>query len=165
MFTETCPCPFVLKNSVFENNTANTAVVYYVDGSGATIDGNKFIGNTTTSTANAATLYLGFTQNNVVTNNVFTNNKVTTSGTTKRAAGAVMIGYDAVITNNAFVGNTITATAAKGNDVCASVYYTDIDLSGNYWGGSAPVENDDYFIEYPDAHSVIVNDFLTSYEF
>ena len=74
-----------------------------------------------------------------------------------------MIGYEAVITGNAFVNNTVNAANAKGNDVCASVYYTDIDLSGNYWGGEAPVENDNYFVEYPDSHKVIINDYLTTY--
>ena len=64
------------------------------------------------------------------------------------------------MTGNAFIGNTVTAPVSKGNDVCASVYYTDIDLSGNYWGGGAPVENDDYFVEYTN-YKVIVNDYLT----
>ena len=139
----------VVDNCVFENNICSaTAVVYYAEGGSATITNNTFAGNTVNSTSNAATLYLGFTENNVVKDNVFSNNNVTTTGTTKRAAGALMVGYDAVITGNAFVGNTITASNAKGNDVCASVYYTDIDLSGNYWGGAAPVENDDYFVEH-----------------
>ena len=76
-----------------------------------------------------------------------------------------MIGYEATITGNAFIGNKIEGTNpnAKGNDVCASVYYTDINLSGNYWGGGAPVENDDYFIEYPDNNNVIINDYLTEW--
>lgn len=65
--------------------------------------------------------------------------------------------------NNAFIDNKVEGTNAKGNDVCASVYYTDIDLSGNYWGGEAPVENDNYFVEYPDNNNVIINDYLTTY--
>ena len=75
-----------------------------------------------------------------------------------------MIGYNAVITGNAFVDNKVIGEKAKGNDVCASVYYTDIDLSGNYWGGSAPVENDNYFVEYPERHKVIINDYLNTYD-
>ena len=156
--------PQVVSGCVFEGNTCKeTAVVYYVKGAGATIDGNKFVNNqlTLAGSSNGATLYMGFTENNVITNNVFQGNKVT-AGTSKRVAGALMIGYDAVITGNAFVDNTVTGTNAKGNDVCASVYYTDIDLSGNYWGGSAPVENDDYYVEYTN-HNVIINDFLTTY--
>ena len=157
--------PQVVENCVFENNICNdTAVLYYVNGSGCTVNNNKFIENTIYSTGNAATAYMGFTENNTITNNIFSDNNVTTTGATiKRAAGALMIGYKATITGNAFVGNTVTGQNAKGNDVCASVYYTDIDLSGNYWGGSAPVENDDYFIEYPDRHVVIINDYLTEY--
>ena len=157
--------PQVVENCVFENNTCNgTAALYYVDGAGATVNGNKFVGNTVNETAahNAATVYMGFTENNVITNNIFQNNTVT-AGTSKRVAGGLMIGYEAVITGNAFVGNTVNATNAKGNDVCASVYYTDINLSGNYWGGNAPVQDDDYFVEYPDRHAVIINDYLTTY--
>ena len=162
--------PQVLKNCVIKNNTCNdVAAVYYVKGAGATIDGNKFIGNKVKASAangNGATLYMGFTENNTVTNNVFDGNTVTTHNASKRVAGALMVGYDTVITGNAFINNT--ASAADGhivaNDVCASVYYSDIDLSGNYWGGSAPVENDDYFVEYPDNNSVIINDYLTSFE-
>ena len=158
-------CGVVIEGCIFENNKCNTtAVVYYNNGAGATINGNKFVNNTVTVTGsnNAATLYMGFTKNNVITNNVFENNTVNV-GTSKRVAGGVMLGYEAVFTGNAFVGNTVNGANAKGNDVCASVYYTDIDLSGNYWGGSAPVENDDYFVEYTN-HKVIINDYLTSYE-
>ncbi len=154
----------VVKNCVFEENTCNgNAVLYYVCGTGATIDGNKFISNKVESTSNAATVYMGFTENNVITNNVFDGNDVTTTGTTKRVAGAIMIGYEAVITGNSFVGNKVTGENAKANNVAAAAYYTDIDLSGNYWGGSAPVENDDYYNEYPNNYSVIINDYLTTY--
>ena len=154
--------PQVVENCLFEGNTCNgTAVIYYVKGESATINGNKFIGNNVTVSEgnNAATVYMGFTENNVITNNVFQNNTVNV-GTSKRVAGGLMIGYDAVITGNAFVGNTVNGENAKGNDVCASVYYTDINLSGNYWGGGAPVENDDYYKEYNN-HEVIINDYLT----
>ena len=157
--------PQVVENCVFENNTCHaTAVVYYVKGAGATINGNKFVDNTVTVTggSNAATLYMGFTENNVITNNLFKNNTVN-AGTSKRVSGGLMIGYAATITGNAFVGNIINAENENlGNDVCASVYYTDINLSGNYWGGNAPVANDDYFVEYPDSHVVIINDYLTT---
>jgi len=157
--------PQVVKNCVFDGNVCKeTAVLYYVKGAGCTVDGNKFVGNTVTSASNAATVYMGFTEDNVITNNVFKDNQVTTTGTSKRVSGGLMVGYAATITNNAFVGNTVTGTNATGNDVCASVYYTDIDLSGNYWGDKAPVENDDYFVEYPDNNNVIINDYLTSYE-
>ena len=157
--------PQAVIGCVFEKNTCHaTAVVYYVKGAGATINGNKFVDNTVTVTggSNAATLYMGFTENNVITNNLFKNNTVN-AGTSKRVSGGLMIGYAATITGNAFVGNIINAENENlGNDVCASVYYTDINLSGNYWGGNAPVANDDYFVEYPDRHVVIINDHLTT---
>ena len=156
--------PQVVENCVFENNTCSaTAVVYYVKGAGATINGNKFVGNTVTVTgaSNAATLYMGFTENNVITNNLFENNTVN-AGTSKRVSGGLMIGHAATITGNAFVGNTINAANANlGNNVCASVYYAAIDLSGNYWGGNAPVEGDDYYKEYSN-HELIINDYLTT---
>ena len=157
--------PQIVKDCVFENNTCNsTAVVYYVKGAGCTLTGNKFIGNTVcTASGNAATLYMGFTENNVITNNLFKGNDVT--GTTKRVAGGLMIGYAAEISGNAFIDNTVTGSVeGLGNDVCASVYYTDIDLSGNYWGGSAPVAGDDYYQEYT-THTVIINDYLTDSPF
>ena len=132
-------------------------------GAGCTLDGNKFIGNTVNCNKNGATVYMGFTENNVITNNLFMNNNVTDSQSSTRVAGGLMIGYATEISGNAFIGNTVfnAAGTAKGNDVCASVYYTDIDLSGNYWGGNAPVADDDYFVEYPDRHTVIINDYLT----
>ena len=154
--------PQIVKNCVFENNTCNgTAVVYYVKGAGCTLTGNKFIGNTVNVTGgnNAATAYMGFTEGNVITNNLFQGNVVNV-GTSKRVAGALMIGYAAQISGNAFIDNEVTGDNAKANDVCASVYYTDIDLSGNYWGGNAPVADDDYYQEYNN-FSVIINDYLT----
>ena len=156
----------VVENCVFENNNCSTiGVVYYASGNSATLNGNKFINNTVNCT-NGATVYLGFTENNVITNNVFKNNTViSTNSTSKRVAGALMIGYAAEITGNAFVGNKIEGdnVNAVANDVCASAYYTDIDLSGNYWGGHAPKENDDYYNEYPNNYKVIVNGYLSSY--
>ena len=157
--------PQSVTDCVFENNTCHsTAVLYYVKGSGCKISGNEFVSNTVTVTggSNAATVYMGFTENNVITNNLFKNNTVN-AGTSKRVSGGLMVGYAATITGNSFVGNTVNGEKAKGNDVCASVYYTDIDLSGNYWGGSAPVEDDDYFVEYPDNNKVIINDYLTTW--
>ena len=154
--------PQLIENCVFENNTCDaTAVVYYVKGAGATINGNKFVGNNVNSNGNGATLYMGFTENNVITNNLFHNNTVE-AGTSKRGSGGLMLGYEAVVSGNAFIGNKVNGTVAKGNDVCASIYYTSIDLSGNYWGGNAPVENENYYVEYPNSgNSVIVNDYLT----
>ena len=158
--------PQIVENCVFENNTCNgTAVVYYVKGAGCTLNGNKFLNNNVIVSGgnNAATVYMGFTENNIITNNVFEKNTVT-AGTSKRVSGGLMIGYAATITGNAFIDNKVIGENAKGNDICASVYYTDIDLSGNYWGGEAPVQDDNYFVEYPDRHSVIIDNYLTTYD-
>ena len=154
---------FGLDNCVFENNTCSTTgVVYYAGGSAANINGNKFLNNKV-NTSNGATLYMGFKTNCTITNNIFDGNAVT--ATSKRSSGGLMIGNAAVITGNCFVNNTVTVNGETGygNDVCASVYYSDIDLSGNYWGGSEPVEGDDYYQEY-DNHEVIINNSLTEYE-
>ena len=152
--------PQLVQNCEFKNNTCSaTAVVHYSTGGGVTIDGNKFVNNTLT-VSNGATVYLGFKKNCTVTNNLFDGNTVT--ATSKRSAGGLMVGNAAVVTGNAFVNNTVTVNGATGygNDVCASPYYAAIDLSGNYWGGGAPKENDDYYKEYNN-YDVIINDYLT----
>ena len=155
--------PQVVENCVFEGNTCNgTAVLYYVKGAGATINGNKFIDNTVNCNGNGATVYMGFTENNVVTNNLFQNNTVNEAAESSRVAGGIFFGYETVFTGNAFVGNTATGTNVKGNDVCVSTYYTSIDLSGNYWGGQEPVEDVNYFVQHKsDERVVIINDYLT----
>lgn len=156
--------PQVVENCVFEGNTCNgTAVLYYVKGEKATINGNKFIGNTVNCKTNGATVYMGFTENNVVTNNLFQNNTVNEAEESSRVAGGVFFGYDTVFTGNAFVGNKVTGTNAKGNDVCVSTYYTSIDLSGNFWNGVAPTEDVNYFVQHKsDERQVIINDYLTT---
>ena len=157
--------PQVVENCVFEGNTCNgTAVLYYVKGASCTLNGNKFVGNTVNCNGNGATVYMGFTENNVVTNNLFKNNTVNEAGDSSRVAGGIFFGYDMEFTGNAFIGNKVTGTNAKGNDVCVSTYYTDIDLSGNYWGGKAPVEDVNYFVQHKTSgNKVIVNDYLSSY--
>ena len=152
--------PQLVENCVFDGNTCNkTAVLYYVKGAGATINGNKFVNNIV-NVSNGATLYMGFTENNVITNNLFEGNIVT--ATSVRSSGGLMIGYTAVVTGNAFVNNTVTVNGKTGygNDVCASPYYAPIDLSGNYWGGGAPVENVNYYKEYNN-YELTINGYLT----
>ena len=155
--------PQVVENCIFEGNTCNgAAVLYYVKGAGATIKGNKFIGNTVNCTNNGATVYMGFTEDNVVIDNLFQDNTVNESETSSRVAGAIFFGYDTVFEGNAFVGNKVTGEYAKGNDVCVSTYYTSIDLSGNYWGGNAPVEDVNYYVQHKsEERVVIINDYLT----
>ena len=155
--------PQVVENCVFEGNTCNgTAALYYVKGASATINANRFVGNTVNCNSNGATIYMGFTENNVVTNNLFQNNTVNEAGDSARVAGGIFFGYETVFTGNAFVGNAVTGVNAKGNDVCVSTYYTDIDLSGNYWGGEAPVEDTNYFVQHKTSgYKVVVNDYLT----
>ena len=155
--------PQLVENCVFEGNTCNgTAVLYYVKGASCTLNNNKFVGNTVNCKDNGATVYMGFQENCSVTNNLFKNNTVNEAGESSRVAGGIFFGYETVFTGNAFIGNAVTGKNAKGNDVCVSTYYTSIDLSGNYWGGYAPVENNDYFVQHKsDERVVIVNNYLT----
>ena len=157
--------PQVVENCVFEGNNANaTAVLYYVKGASCTLNNNKFVGNTVNCSGNGATVYMGFQENCSVTNNIFKNNTVNEAGDSSRVAGGIFFGYDMEFTGNAFIGNKVTGTNAKGNDVCVSTYYTDINLSGNYWGGKAPVEDVNYFVQHKTSgNKVIVNDYLSSY--
>ena len=157
--------PSIVDNCVFEGNTCNSnAIVYYVKGSSCVINNNKFIGNTVNCKTNGATVYMGFQENCTVTNNLFKNNTVNESEESSRVAGGVFFGYDTVFTGNAFVGNSVTGTNAKAKDVCVSTYYTSINLSGNYWGGVAPVEDENYFVQHKsDERLVIINDYLTTY--
>ena len=154
--------PQVVENCVFEGNTCNgTAALYYVKGESATINGNKFIGNTVNCNSNGATIYMGFTENNIVTNNLFQNNTVNEASESSRVAGGIFFGYETVFTGNAFVGNKVTGKNAKGNDVCVSTHYTSIDLSGNYWNGRAPIEDVNYFVQHKsDERVVTINNFL-----
>ena len=158
--------PQIVDNCVFEGNTCNsTAVVYYVKGAGATINGNKFVDNTVNCNTNGATLYMGFTENNVITNNLFKNNSVTDASTSTRVSGGVFFGYMTEFKNNSFIDNKAANANgdALGNDVCVSIYYTDIDLSGNYWGGSAPVADVNYYVQHKTSgYKVILNDYLAN---
>ncbi len=140
-----------INECVFETNTANkTAAIYYVTGSSCIITNSEFIGNDVNCNENGAVIYLGFTENNVVTGNLFSGNKVVDASTSTRVAGAIFFGYEAEISGNAFINNT--ASNANGDvlgQICTSTYYDcTIDLSGNYWGGEAPVYGKDYTVQH-----------------
>lgn len=160
--------PSLVDNCVFENNTCNSAaVVYYVKGSGATITNNEFVGNKVNCNTNGATVYMGFQENTVVTGNLFKDNTVTDSSDSTRVSGGIFFGYESKFEGNVFINNKAANANgdALGNDVCVSTYYTDIDLSGNYWGGEAPVEGVNYYVQHKSSgNSVIINDYLTTYE-
>ncbi len=143
--------PQLVKNCLFEGNECNSvAALYYVKGAGCTIKDSEFVENTVNCNNNGATVYLGFTENNVVTGNIFDSNNVIDASTSTRVAGAIFFGYEAEIENNVFVGNT---ASNANNDVlgqiCTSTFYDcTIDLSGNYWGGEAPEYGKDYTIQH-----------------
>lgn len=121
------------------NMISGPGVIVLSSDAGCTIKDSEFVGNNVTC-SNGATVYLGFTENNVVTGNLFENNTVTGNATSGRVAGALFVGYTNTISNNAFVDNSATnASGASANSVCVDTYFGEsIDLSGNYWGGDAP---------------------------
>ena len=150
-YDEESNTPQLVENCLFEGNECNSvAALYYVKGAGCTIKDSEFVENTVNCNNNGATVYLGFTENNVVTGNIFDSNSVIDASTSARVAGAIFFGYEAEIENNVFVGNT---ASNANNDVlgqiCTSTYYDcTIDLSGNYWGGEAPEYGKDYTIQH-----------------
>lgn len=158
-----------IDNCLFENNTSNgdCSIIYYVKGSGCTITNSEFISNKVNCNTNGATVYLGFMENCSVTGNLFKDNQVVDASTSTRVAGAVFFGYDAEITGNAFDNNT--AANANGDvlgQVCTSLYYTDIDLSGNYWGEAAPEYGTAYTIQHQTTadRSFVLASYYTAYE-
>ena len=150
-YDEVSNTPQLVDNCLFEGNECNgVAALYYVEGASCTIKNSEFVENTVNCNNNGATVYLGFTENNVVTGNIFDSNSVIDASTSTRVAGAIFFGYEAEIENNVFVGNT---ASNANNDVlgqiCTSTYYDcTIDLSGNYWGGEAPEYGKDYTIQH-----------------
>ena len=127
----------LVENCEFIGNTSNDiATLYYVSGASCTIKNSKFENNITNTTGNGATIYLGFQENCVVTGNEFKENEVVSSGTSTRVGGALFIGYEAEISENAFINNKASNSNGDklGQDVCISLYYTNIDLGQNYWG-------------------------------
>ncbi len=157
-----------IDNCEFTGNTANkTALVYYVKGAGCEIKNSEFTDNKVNCKDNGAVIYLGFQENCAVTGNLFEGNVVTEAGTSTRVAGAVFFGYEANISGNAFINNT--ATNANGDalgQVCTSTYYEcEIDLSGNYWGGDAPVYGKDYTVQHQTGDAEFALDtYNASYE-
>ena len=159
--------PQLVDNCVFEGNTVKgTAALYYVKGEGFTLTNSEFTGNTVNCNNNGATIYLGFTENNVVTGNLFKDNKVDDTSASTRVAGAIFFGYEANISGNVFVNNTATnANSDVLGQVCTSTYYGGtIDLGSNYWGGEAPVYGKDYTIQHQTGEGTFaLNSYYTTY--
>lgn len=154
----------IVDNCEFTRNVCSgAAVLYPATDNALTVTKCEFVGNDVNSTGNAATLYLGFTENKTITGNLFKDNEI--DGNSVRVAGALMVGYENEISGNAFVNNIATRNgedADLGQDVCASTYFTSIDLSENYFGGSIPAEGEQYYNEY-GYNPVIISSIYTSY--
>ena len=160
-------------NCVFRNNTANSpALVLYSDGASLEVKDSKFISNTVNTTANGATLYMGFNNGIKVTGNLFEDNAVVSSDNTERVriAGAVFAGFaddNCVITHNAFIDNTAVSDSypvGLPSGVAYSAYYKEGNLDGNYWGGGEPVPGIDYNHEYAQINTLTVEQYYDDIE-
>ena len=134
----------------FEDNTSTGAgIVVRNNGDQLIVKNSVFKNNTVNTNGNAATLYAGWGEEDEVSGCTFEGNTVITShATTKRFASAIFAD-GCTITGNVFGdnsairnGETITTIVAVG------AYYGAADVSGNYWGGNAPVPGVDYTVEY-----------------
>lgn len=158
----------------FEGNDCTGAGVIFLNSeNGLTVNGCEFVDNTV-SANNCATIYLGYRENCKITGNLFENNTVNGSDKFDRVAGGVFSGYSSVITGNVFVNNTAT-NAYEGGTAASAIaidgryadsLYPDapIDLSGNYFGGNAPVVGEDFTVSADeDGSSVVINNYVDSY--
>lgn len=161
----------VKKCLISQNSCSGIALISYVAGRECVIEKNSFIDNTiNTDSSYASTVYLGFTTGNKIVGNLFYGNKVTApKSTSNRVSGGIFFGYEAVFEGNAFIENeasNLNGTNSLGQSVCVSLFFTDIDLSGNYWSnGNTPIENVDYLVQYEDVGTVIIlEDYATEME-
>ena len=159
-----------VENCNFEGNTCSgMAILDYSIGYECVIIGNTFRKNIIdTVQTNAATVFLDFSTGNTVINNLFFENSVIASASTSdRVSGGIFFGYDTVFEGNAFVGNraeNANGSANLGQNVCVSLFFTDVDISGNFWGdGQEPVKNSDYLVQHEEYEetSLILTDYAT----
>ena len=146
----------------FEGNTTTGAgIVMRSDGT-LSLKNSVFKNNTVNTNGNGATVYVGFGAGNEVIGCTFEGNTVITShATTKRFASAIFCDGCAVSGNVFGSGNTATRNGeAISTVVAVGAYYGAADISGNFWGGNAPVPGVDYTIEY-SRNEVSVEDYYT----
>ena len=152
----------LIDDCLFEGNTCGeTAVVYFADGDYGKVTNTEFVGNNVSSAGNAATLYMGWGAGFEVSGCTFDGNSVsTTHETTKRLASAIFCD-GCTVTGNVFVNNTVTRNGETLSTVVAvAAYYGAASISGNYWGGIAPVPAVDYTVEY-SRNDVAVDSYYT----
>ena len=162
---DTSKTTVTIDNCNFTNNTSAGAGIVFRNAGYAIVKNSKFVGNTVSTTGNAATVYIGFSSGgNEVSGCYFEGNAVITShATTKRLASAIFCD-GCVINNNVFAdGNTVTRNGvALSTIVSIASYYTTTDISGNYWNGNVPTVGVDYVIEY-GYHDTIISSYYTTY--
>ena len=149
-------------NCRFNNNQLNGSGVIYVAGSiaAATIGDCSFSGNAVASDGAAVVYCSGTTE---VTGCLFMNNTVTVTGSGNKC-GVLALGSGAtnsVFTGNAFDSNTVTYN--DGNKATVYVGATNVDLAGNYWGGSAPTVGNGSDIYVASGKSATYATYATAY--
>ena len=178
--------------SKFTNNTSRVIDINYNGDSSkavVTIDGCEFVGNTTTgagivmrsagtmalknsifenntvnTNGNAATVYVGFGTGSSVIGCTFEGNTVITSHATTKRFGSAIFCDGTVVKDNVFGNNTAIRNGETITTVVAvGAYYGAADISGNYWGGNAPVPGVDYTIEYSN-QTVEIKDYYADTE-
>ena len=139
-----------VENCTFTGNTSTGAGIVFRNAGVLNVKDCVFTGNTVNTNGNAATIYVGFGAGNSVTGCTFENNTVVTSHTTTKRFASAIFCDGCTVNGNAFgTGNTATRNGeAISTIVAVGAYYGAADISGNYWGGEAPVAGVDYTIEY-----------------
>ena len=151
-----------INGCTFVGNTTTGAGIVYRNAGTLVVEDSTFKNNTVNTNGNAATLYAGWGTNDVISGCIFEGNTVTTSHTsTKRFASAIFCDGCTVSGNVFGEGNTATRNGETISTVVAvGAYYGEADISGNYWGGKAPVAGVDYTVEYT-RNDVAINSYYT----
>ena len=152
----------VVDGCVFENNTISDSGVVYVAPNtvSAVIQNSTFSGNEINASG-AAVVYCSNPA--TIAGNLFTNNTVTVTGSGNKC-GVLALGSGAtnsVFTGNAFDSNTVTYN--DGNKATIYVGANNVDLAGNYWGGSAPTVGDGSDIYVASGKSATYATYATAY--
>ena len=133
----------------FVANSCSGAGVIYKNAGNVEVINSVFTNNSVSTNGNAAVVYTGWGSGDKVVGCTFEGNSVTTShATTKRFASAIFCD-GCTVSDNVFINNTAVRNGETINTVVAvGAYYGEANISGNYWGGNAPVPGVDYTVEF-----------------
>ena len=150
----------------FDGNTTTDPGIVMRSAGKIAVKNSVFTNNTVNTNGNGATLYVGFGAGNEVSGCTFEGNTVTTSHTTTKRFASAIFCDGCVVSENVFgEGNTAVRNGETISTVVAvGAYYGAAEISGNYWGGNAPVPGVDYTIEYT-RNDVAVDTYYADAEF